>query len=252
MAIIENPFGLKGTMHGMNIYQLKDGRWAARSAASSPSKSTIKNSPRFAKIRENRAQFATAGKDSKLLRHAVLASIHHAFTDYLISGRFTKYMLEIMKLDKINPRGERTLDEGLKSAEGKAIMKSLNFNIDAELGKVLLAPWTIDSSTYTISIPNFVPSKSLKIPKGATHFSIRGATGHIDFTKRTYRLQPTNEVTSGKVKKIVPVHLTPLTKPEGTGFTFFVLGIRFFKMANNALQSLNKGNHDALAVIEVL
>ena len=132
------------------------------------------------------------------------------------------------------------------------MIKSLNFNIEAELSNVLHTPWIIDNKTHTISIPKLIPARDMKAPKGATHFSIRGAAGHIDFINRTYKLQPTNEVTSEIVKKVVPVTLTPISKPSEMGFTFFALRIKFFKMEDNKLQPLQNGERDSLAIIEVI
>jgi hypothetical protein len=250
MARIDKHNKISGSILNLTFYEM-GGKSYVRAKSPGLSREKIKNNPRLAKTRAVIEEFGRASSDGKLIRQAVLSSIH-GFSDCRVCSRITQGLFRIIERDLTNPRGKRTVSEGLKSAEGKAIIKYMNFNIEAELGNVLHAAWTIDSSTYTISIPNFVPSKSLKIPKEATHFSIRGAAGYIDFTNRKYRLQPTNEVSSGKVKKIVPVNLTPLNKPEGTGYAFFILSIKFFKGTNNALQSLNEGKHDSLAIIEVL
>jgi hypothetical protein len=250
MAKAENPYGITGKLHSMIISKTKDG-YIVRSTRGWISKSKIKNNPRYSKIKETNEEFGRASTDGKLIRNAITSSIY-SLRDYRLSSRITQCIFKILEHDKCNPRGKRTVSEGLKSPEGKLIMKSLNFNIDAQLGHTLMSQWTIDKATHVINIPNIIPTKSLKYPKDATHFSISAVAGVIDFTNRTFDLLPTNEVSSRIVSKVVPVILTPKSIPTGSGFTFFILRVGFFKMMNNVQHPINNGIHDALSVIEVM
>ena len=92
----------------------------------------------------------------------------------------------------------------------------------------------------------------LGIPAGATHFSITGAVGSIDFPAVRFNLVPTNVVSAPLVSSLIPVSLVPLSVIKSSDFTFFVLKIAFFKVKKNVWTSLNNGTNDTLAVIEVI
>ncbi len=251
MARVENPHGISGTIHNLVFYKIKNGPWIVRSKGAWISKSKIKNNPRYSKIKQHQTEFGIAAKAGKLLRQAVLSSINCS-KDFRVNSRSTQCMIKIIQQDKTNASGGRTVTGGLKTANGKAVMKLLNFNIEAELGNILLTPWKIDSKNHVISIPDMIPAKSLSVPKGATHFSIRGAIGKIDFTNKTYRFKPTNVVNSEIINEVIPVILKPVSLPEGTGFTFFVLKVAFLKVINNIHQPLNNGIYDSLAIIDIV
>jgi hypothetical protein len=250
MAKAENPLGITGKIQGMVISKTKFG-YVVRSAGGWISKSKIKNNPRYIKIKQINEDFGLASRTGKRLRQAVLATFCRT-KDYRISARMTQYMFKVLEQDKINPKGKRTIAEGLKSPEGKAVMKTFNFNIDSLLENILLSSWIIDKATLEISIPDMVPAKSLSAPRGATHFSISGAVLQADFQNNRYKMTPTNIVNSGIVQKLVPVTLTPAAKPEASGFSIILLKIEFFKMANNVQTPFKDGVHNSIAVIEVI
>jgi hypothetical protein len=250
MAKAENPLGITGKLHGMIISKTKYG-YMVRSTGGWITKSKIKNNPRYIKIKQVNEEFGLASRTGKQFRRTVLATIHGT-RDFRVSSRVTQCMFKILEQDKINPRGKRTIAEGLKSPEGKAILKSFNFNIDAKLDSILISPWEIDNANHQISIPNMNPSTSISVPRGATHFSISGAVGFIDFQNNLFKLIPTNIVNSGIVRKVVPVTLAPISKPTGSGFTLYILKVEFFKMANKVQSPFKNGIHNSLAVIEVI
>lgn len=139
MARIEHLNKIVGSISNLTFYEM-NGKSYVRTKSPGHSRENINRNPRFAKIKEITKEFGRASSDAKLLRHAVLWSIR-GFSDCRVCPRTTQCIFKILEQDLINPRGKRTVSEGLKSAEGKAIMKSLNFNIEAELSNVLLAPW---------------------------------------------------------------------------------------------------------------
>jgi hypothetical protein len=249
MARIENPLGITGTFGGISIYKM-NGKFYAR-VKGGPKREDIKKSPKMVKIRENNEEFGRAAKAAKTLHLAVIRSMFGP-SDRMWNGKLTQAMLKIIKSDTVNKSGNRTITEGLRNPDGKAVMKAVNFNSKALLNNVLLAPVSVNKQNNSIHIKKFVPSKCLAIPAGATHFSISAAVGSIDFPAVRFNLVPTNVVSAPLVSSLIPVSLVPLSVIKSSDFTFFVLKIAFFKVKKNVWTSLNNGTNDTLAVIEVI
>src|ERR1051325_1355806 len=95
---------LKGTIDGVSFYKTIDGHVAR--AKGGVDAARIKNDPKFARTRENNAEFSEAAKSGKLLRRA-LRTLLKVASDARMTGRLTKTMADIKNLDITNVRGAR-------------------------------------------------------------------------------------------------------------------------------------------------
>jgi len=249
MARQKSIFILEGTIGGVTFYKTKNGFLAK--AKSGVSGERVRKDPCFARTRENSAEFKAAAHAGKLLRDSVRPLMYLA-SDSCITARVTQLMSRVQKKDVDSARGCRLPAKGIKTSEGKALMKLFNFNKDSILHSILLKPYLVNSITGEISIMNFVPARDLMIPEGATNFRLIGGMLVIDFFKGTYDLRLTNAVDRAIDETPVTVTLAPTALPTGSGVKLFFLKLEYFQKVNEEPYSLNNGEFNSLEIIEVI
>jgi len=241
---------LKGTIGGMTFYKTSlDGHLVREKGGVSGDR--IANDPAFIRTRENGEEFGAAGLAGKLLRDALRALMQSA-SDSRVTSRVTKTMMDILKLDTASARGKRTPFSGLATAQGKAILKGFNFNLKSILGSILYKPYTVNTATGEIGIPNLVPINDIAAPAKATHCTIKGAYANIDFATGIFDIQfspAANLPIDGTSSNI---SLVPAAVPVGAGLQFYLLEIEFFQEVNGQQYSLKNGAFNSLAIVEVI
>lgn len=238
----------EGTIGGMTFYKSKDGYLVKEKGGVNGER--IMTDPRFARTRENCEEFKIAAQSGKLLRDSIRSFMLNA-SDPRITSRLTKTMAAIAKLDATSVRGKRNPGNGLSVANGKALIKSFNFNEKSILGAVLYKTWAITPATSVVTIANLTPLTDIVAPVGATHFSISAAVEAINLTTGVYDTKFTNVVNAAIGNTVVPVVLTPTAVPTGTGVKMYYLKVEFFQMINGVQYALKNGAYNSLAVIEV-
>lgn len=136
MARQVGPPYFEGVIGGMLYYKMNGG-FFVKTLPKKIGKKRFQTDERFARSRENAKEFTHL--------HAAGKHVRYALNPFL---RQTKYKYRVAKLigllgkvkncDKISIRGERNIGEGLKTAEGKALMQGHDFNLNARLRDVFL------------------------------------------------------------------------------------------------------------------
>lgn len=248
MAKLKGILKIEGTLQEMTFYKTQDGSLVKTKSGVSGDR--IANDPAFARTRENGSEFGSSATAGKVLRDAVRNMVATA-SDNRVTSRVTQIMTQIKNLDTTSLRGERSVDVGIATAEGKALLKNFNFNDKAILGAILYKPYAVDTTTGVISIANLVPINEIAAPTGTTHVSLKGAFAIVDFDLGTSDVGYTNVTNLPIDPTSTSVTLTPDTVPAGTGTKLFLLQIEFFQEVNAVQYSLNNGAYNALAIIEV-
>ncbi len=249
MAKLKGILKIEGTLQDMTFYKTQDGHLVKTKSGVSGDR--IANDPAFARTRENGSEFGISATAGKLLRDALRNMVSSA-SDNRITSRLTQTMSQIKNLDTTSVRGERSVDVGIATVEGKAILKGFNFNDKAILGAILYKPYSVDTSTGVISIANLVPANEIAAPSGSTHMSLKGAFAIVDFDLGTSNVEYTNTQNLPIDGTSTTVTLTPAAVPTGTGTKLYLLQIEFFQEVNSVQYSLNNGAYNALAIIEVV
>lgn len=239
---------IKGTIGGMTFYKSQDGDLVREKGGVDASR--IANDPAFVRTRENGEEFGASGKAGKVLRDALRPLMLNA-ADGRVTSRITTIMTDILKLDTTSVRGKRTPAVGLAGAQGKALLKGLNFNISAALGSVLFKPYTVNTTTGVITVTGIVPINDIAFPAGATHVTFSGAYGNINFATGVVDVKLTNVVNMPISAASSTVALTPSAVPAGTGIKVYLLKVEFFQILNTVQYSLKNGAYNALAIVEV-
>lgn len=249
MAKLKGILKIEGTLQEMTFYKTQDGNLVKTKSGVSGDR--IANDPAFARTRENGSEFGSSATAGKLLRDAVRNMVATA-SDNRVTSRVTQIMTQIKNLDTTSLRGERSVDVGIATAEGKAFLKGFNFNDKAILGAILYKPYAVNTTTGVISIADLVPVNDIAVPSGTTHVSMKGAFAIVDFAAGTSDVGYTNITNLPVDGTSTSVTLTPASVPTGTGTKLYLLQIEFFQEVNAVQYSLNNGAYNALAIIEVV
>lgn len=249
MAKLKGILKIEGTLQEMTFYKTQDGNLVKTKSGVSGDR--IANDPAFARTRENGSEFGSSATAGKLLRDAVRNMVATA-SDNRVTSRVTQIMTQIKNLDTTSLRGERSVDVGIATAEGKALLKGFNFNDKAILGAILYKPYAVNTTTGVISIADLVPVNDIAVPSGTTHVSMKGAFAIVDFDAGTSDVGYTNITNLPVDGTSTAVTLTPASVPAGTGTKLYLLQIEFFQEVNAVQYSLNNGAYNALAIIEVV
>jgi len=108
MARQVGTFKIRGTIGDLTFYQIR-GQHFVRSKGGVDG-NRIKNDPNFARTRENMSEFGRAGKDGKLIRDSLRTLMEKA-SDSLVTSRLTAKLMEVVKSDTKNVRGERSVEK---------------------------------------------------------------------------------------------------------------------------------------------
>ncbi len=85
---------------------------------------------------------------------------------------------------------------------------------------------------------------------GATHLSLTGTMGNVNFATGVWDVRLTNVLNLAITTTSTAVTLTPTALPAGTGTKLFLLKIEFFQLLNRVQCSLKTGAYNSLAIIE--
>jgi hypothetical protein len=248
MARQKGLIRLQGTIGDINYYRSKDGYMARESNPISAQR--IATDPRFARVRENMAEFSRAGKAGKLLRLAA-KSLLTSVKDNRVAARLTGRMLQVVKADATSTRGQRNVIDG--EAE---LLKGFDFNHSASMEDTLTAPFTATinrlTGVLTVDVPSFRPDEFLKAPSGATHFKMVSLGTEVDFTNNTY-------ISDQQQSAILPCDTTPTpvlnmvnnVTPASTHPLFLLFGFQFYQEVSGVHYPLKAGAFNALKVVEV-
>lgn len=249
MAKQKSANKLRGTLGDITYYKSRHDGFLAREKGGVDG-TRIKTDPRFARTRENGAEFGRGGVAGKLLRNALTQLIATA-KDGRMTSRLTKVMVAALKADSTSKRGERTVTKGKPD-----LLVGFEFNDKAHLVTSLRAQYetTIDRGTGKASVDfrSFVPTLALATPQGATHFRLVLGVAEIDFENQVYTsaIQKTTEKTidenalEGTLLEAAFTANSPLT-------IFVALGIDFLQEVNGAYYAINNGANNALAIVKV-
>ncbi|MGY6521526.1 MAG: hypothetical protein ACXIUD_07350 [Mongoliitalea sp.] len=234
---------LNGNIGRLNFFKNRDGYQAREKGG--VSKSRIMTDPRYARTRENIAEFTTNAAAVKLLKDTIRPALIK-ISDPRLHQRLVRRMLEILRTDPVNIRGERQVFEG-----NWQLIQGLDMNVKANLASVLKQEITYTNSEtdWQVTIPPFQPSDFVWIPEGATHFRIFAVGASVDFLslERTFLMDSSEEIpVSGLTPAIsLTIAKATLVNPHKV----FLLGMEFLQLVNGQHYALSNGAHNAASIV---
>jgi hypothetical protein len=214
------------------------------------SRNRIRTDAAFQRTRENSAEFAHAVTTSSMLRRAAGVFIRRAY-DPLLNNRLMSVFFKIKNHDPVSARGARQVQIGLGTPEGKALLRGFDFNPNAKLDAVLLAPYVLTPATGVVAIAAFIPTEMLHYPASATHVSLSAGFVIVDFETGSTSLSLSNISQLAINSTETTVTLTPDSVPAGSGNKIHLLLIEFYQEVNGVKYALHDGGFNSLTLIEV-
>jgi hypothetical protein len=246
MAQQHGPIQIKGTIGQITFFRNIDGTYGAKQKTTM-TKERIENDPKFARTRENGMEFGTAGKSGKVFRDAFQSL--NKVADPRMIGRLQKRMMACLQADTTSLRGARKVSLGTPLA-----LVGFEFNVNGKLSATMKAPYTTNVNRTTgalsITIPPFIPTETLSIPGGATHFRFVAAGAEVDFDNYTC-VSDKDESAYLTVDNAATTSLT-LTNTvtaNSTAAIYQALAIHFYQEVNGVKYALNTGATDAAMVV---
>lgn len=236
---------LKGPVGRLSFYKTRNGYLAREKGG--VDKTRIMNDPRYARTRENIREFTDNANSSKLLRDA-LRPVISKIGDRRLNLRITQALMQVLKSDEVNVRGDRRVKEGDWN-----LVRDMEMNTGSSLGSTLFFELQFNDSaaSWQVILPAFTPKDMIAIPSGATHYKISATGVGLDFDSGSRSLVNSG----GTVLSVLDPALTQTLSVDkaqlsGTHFAF-VLSVEFIQVVNAVEYAINNGAHNAAKIISV-
>jgi len=249
MPRVNGVVSFQGTYEDMTFYK-KEGKNYVRKK-SGVSKERIANDPNYVRTRENMNEFSLNISSGKMLRLS-LGSLVFKAKDARLSNRLMQTMSKIKNLDSTSARGERSVSNGIATAEGKQYLIGFDFNSNAPLDSVLFANYTLDTATGEIAIASIIPADQLRFPEGATNVVFQCGVLNIDFATglTDLVLSPPNNMLLNMTQS--SISMIPASMPTGAGVTVYLFIVTFFQEINGVPYSLKNEEYNVLHIVDVI
>ena len=236
---------LKGPVGRLSFYKTRNGYLAREKGG--VDKTRIMNDPRYARTRENIREFTDNANSSKLLRDA-LRPVISKIGDRRLNLRITQALMQVLKSDEVNVRGDRRVKEGDWN-----LIRDMEMNSGSSLGSTLFLElqFTDSPTAWQVILPAFTPQDMIAIPSGATHYKISATGVGLDFDSGSRSLVTSGGTTLSVLDPALSQTLS-VDKAQLTGTHFvFVLSVEFIQLVNGAEYAINNGAHNAAKIVSV-
>ncbi len=251
MAKLKGHLKLQGSSATMTFAETQDGIIMRERKGVSAER--IATDPAYERTRQHLREFTRAGKAALLLLAAFRPYVHKA-KDNRVFTRLTALMMQVIKGDTTNARGDRNVIDG-----NNQLIKGFELNRNAKLNTMLFAPKTTsfdrETAEMKVVFPPYIPGDCVSMPEGATHFRIVAAAVEVDFATvddepiagdmaASNYLLPNNTLTT-------ELTLTCTLTPDSVKPMFLVLGIQFFELVNGTQYAVNNEQYNAFKIVKM-
>lgn len=234
---------LSGNIGRINFFKNRSG-FQAREKGGVP-KSRIMTDPKFARTRENIAEFTINAAASRILKDAIRPAIQR-FKDARMHLRLTSRMMQVLKSDPVNVRGERQVAEG-----DWGLLKGLEMNGMTPLSSTLKMAYTLNDgpAEWGIDVPAFIPKDDVLIPEGATHMRIILAGASVDFAtgEKSFEIAQSAEVPVATPSAGLSLAVQKASLPQS--HKIVLVGVEFLQVVNGDYYPLNNGSNASGAIM---
>lgn len=228
MAKVIGAIKLSGTLEDITFANTTEGNVAKKKREKYMTSAEFMANPIYDPIRSHGKEMGACATKSRIFRMLV-SNFYKNSKDVSFAGRANQILFEILEEDTVNPKGQRTLGEGMKSEFLHEILVGFEGNKQKPLKKVLKTKYTHSQEERTLKIIDFNPLNHLDWPEEATHAHLAMATSNWDFEKDTFDTCYSEEI---KIAKESPTETIALSteKPKGNQLQLTYLYISFAKL----------------------
>lgn len=249
MAKVIAPFKIQGTLDDLNFMIYPDGSNYVRMKGNTGITSKeFKENPIFDRIRNQAKEMGYCTIKARTFRLLTKQFFDRA-KEVSSAGRVNQLLLQILAEDTTNPKGERTLEEGIKSEHLEEILIGFEANKIRPLHKVLLAKSKHDTELETITWTNFSPAKHILWPPDeATHVQLQMATAYWDITNDRFETYYSTPIILDKNEKKGTIQLTTNSIPETNKLKITFLFIGFLVLERRKRKELHRKHNTATLI----
>lgn len=242
MAKVIAPFKLSGTLDDINFVNTPEGNIARMKREKFMTTKEFMANPVYDRIRDHGKEMGYASRKSRIFRQLAV-QFYQKSKDVSFAGRANKIILEILKEDTQNPKGKRTLEEGMKSPFLHEILLGFEGNKNKPLSKVLHAGFEhFPEEQGTLKITDFIPKIHLDWPEEATHVHLALALTSWDFANDNFDTCYSEEIICDKESEKQAILLTS-ESPKGNQCLLTYLFIGFAKKERHKYTLLHRRNN---------
>ena len=241
MAEVFAAFKITGTIAGINFYLFQNGKNYAREKGKTgiTSKQFYEN-PIFDPIRNQSKEFGHAIHIGKIVRLLFKPFFERA-KDGAFAGRVHKLLLEVLTEDEMNPHGERTVANGLKTETGKSFLLNFQGNQLQPLNQTHTKEWNWNPENNQLTIDCHL-TNDFVWPETATHMHIVVATSHWDYEKNSFETCYSQEMAFNKEDTTLKLQLNTET-PTLDGLKITAVLIAFSEFYRRRYKPLKRARN---------
>jgi hypothetical protein len=224
MAKVIAPFKISGTLDDLNFINSQEGNFVRMKKERHLTSEEFKENPIFDRIRQQGKEMGYCALKSRQFR-ALAKLFFDKSKEGSFAGRANKILLEILEEDTINPKGERTLEEGMKSPFLSEILIGFEGNKYRPLQKIFKTKFHHIPEDRKLIIKDFKAKENLDWPEEATHVHLSIATANWDYENQTFDTCYSEDIILDKESELNTLTLTT-DKPKGNNLmlTYFYVG----------------------------
>ena len=238
MAKLIAPFKLSGTLDDINFVNTPQGNIARMKREKFMTSKEFMENPVYDRIREHGKEMGYCARKSRIFR-LLAVQFYKNSKEVSFAGRSNKILLEILEEDNLNPKGKRTLEEGMKSPFLHEILLGFEGNKNKPLSKVLLTPFQHFPEERTLKIKDFIAKEHLDWPEEATHVHLAIATSNWNFANDSFDTCYSEEIICDKESEKQTITLNS-ENPKGNHCLLTFLFIGFAKKERSKYKLLHR------------
>lgn len=248
MAKQKGPIKIEGTLGDISFYK-QNGKHFVRNKGG-VSADRIKKDPRFARTRENLAEFGAANKGAKLIRKGVRLGMQKV-RDPRLNNRLMPLVMKVLQADTTHVRGERTIASGdLSLLENFQFSNKVNFDSIYFLSPLVAVDKT--AGTVTIDWPDYTTEIDLVTQVDATHFRLFSLVATIDFDEGSAIGTIVSSAEISQVSALQSGFTDTHTIEAGTNAPVFVLlGVEYLQELNGVYYPLRNGSLNPMEIYHI-
>ncbi|WP_348823520.1 hypothetical protein [Flavobacterium aestuarii] len=241
MAKVIAPFKISGTLDDINFVNTPEGNIARMKRDKFMTSKEFMANPIYDRIREQGKEMGYASRKSRIFR-LLAVQFYKKSKDVSFAGRANKIILEILKEDNLNPKGQRTLEEGMKSPFLSEILIGFEGNKNRSLTRTLQTNFSYSLEQASITITDFIPKIHLDWPDEATHAHLALAVANWDFANDNFETCYSEEIICDKESEKQDIVLTS-ENPEENHCLLTFMFIGFSKKQRGKHTMLHRRNN---------
>lgn len=241
IAKVIAPFKLSGTLDGINFVDTTEGNIARTERGNYMTSKEFMANPIYDRIRDHGKEMGYCALKSRVFRQMAV-HLYKKSKEVSFAGRANQILMEILEEDTLNPKGQRTLEEGMKSPFLAEILVGFEGNKHKPLSKVLKTVFQHIPEQRTVKITDFIAGEHLDWPEEATHVHLAMAKANWDFTNDTFDTCYGEEIICPKESEIQTLTLTT-ENPKGNHYQLTYLFIGFAKQVRRKYNLLHRKNN---------